>query len=185
LVTRKEQTYYELLILRCRRKDRSAQEELIRCWEKRLFYYIRRLLDDEEDAWDVLQETWLAVLSGVGSIKEPASLPTWLYRIARNKAMNRLRRKCAERHLSADEEDLSAIGTDDESVSLENAEYVHQALGRLSLPHREVLTLFFLEDLSLEEIAEVLQSAVGTIKSRLHYAKRALRLVLEEEAYVQ
>lgn len=181
MVTQKEQLYYELLILRCRRQDRSAQQELIHCWEKRLFYYVRRLLDDEEDAWDALQETWLAVLGGVGSVKDPASLPAWLYRIARNKAMNRLRKKCAERDLFVAAEDLSEIGADDESVSLENAEHVHHALGKLSLPHREVLTLFFLEDLSIDEIAGLLQSAVGTVKSRLHYAKRALRAALEEE----
>ena len=185
MVTRKEQVYYELLILRCRRQDRSAREELIRCWEKRLFYYIRRLLDDEEDAWDVLQETWLAVLAGIGSIKEPSSLPAWLYRVARNQAMDRLRKKCRDREMFIDGESIPEIGTPDETIGLQNAEHVHQALGRLSLPHREVLTLFFLEDLSQEEIAGVLQATIGTVKSRLHYAKRALRAVLEEEAYTQ
>jgi RNA polymerase sigma-70 factor, ECF subfamily len=185
LVTRKEQLQYELLILRCRRHDRSAQEELIRCWEKRLFYYVRRLVDDEEDACDVLQETWLAVLRGVGSVREPASLPAWIYRIARNKAMTRLRRKCAERDLFAEGEDISEIEAVDESLELQNAERVHEALVRLSLPHREVLTLFFLDDLSIDEIADVIQAAVGTVKSRLHYAKRALRAVLEEEGATQ
>lgn len=184
MVTQKEQVYYELLILRCRRQDRSAQDELIRCWEKRLFYYVRRLLDDEEDAWDVLQETWLSVLHGIGSIKEPASLPAWLYTVARNKAMSRLRKKCSERELFCDD-DIADIGTADETLNLQNAEHIHQALGKLSIPHREVLTLFFLEDLSVNEMAEVLQVLPSTVKSRLHYAKRALRAVLEEEDHTQ
>ncbi len=68
-----------------------------------------------------------------------------------------------------------------ESFPLEDAEQVHHALSRISLAHREVLTLYFLEDLSLEDMAEVLDTPVGTVKSRLYYAKRALRAVLERE----
>lgn len=185
MITRKEQVYYELLILRCRRQDRSAQEELIACWEQRLFYYVRRLLDNEEDAWDALQETWLSVLKSVGSVREPATLPAWLYRIARNKAMDRLRKKCAERELFVDDESVSELGAADETIDLQNAQVVHEALDKLRVPHREVLTLFFLEDLSISEMADVLQASSGTVKSRLHHAKRALRAILEEEAYAQ
>jgi len=185
LVTPKEQVYYELLILRCRRQDRSAQQELVACWEQRLFYYIRRLMDDEEEAWDALQETWLSALKSIGSLREPAGLPAWLYRIARNKAMDRLRRKCAEREMLIDEEDASETGVPDETLDLHNAQVVHEALGRLSILHREVLTLFFLEDLSIAEMSDVLQTSPGTVKSRLHHAKRALRAILEEEGYAQ
>ncbi len=185
MVTRKEQVYYELLILRCRRQDRSAQEELIACWEQRLFYYVRRLLDDEEDAWDALQETWLSALKSIGSLRDPATLPAWLYRIARNKAMDRLRRKCAERELLIDEDDVPEVGVPDETLDLQNAQVVHDALGKLKLRHREVLTLHFLEDLSIAEMSDVLQVSPGTVKSRLHHAKRALKAVLEEEAHAR
>lgn len=176
-----ERIYNELLVLRCRRGDAGALEELISRWEKRLFYYIRRLVSDEEDAWDILQETWLKAIGQIGTLREPRSLPAWLYRIAHNTAMTRLKRRYAYKAL-IDESELSLdIEQDAESFGFEDAEQVHYALGRLSLPHREVLTLFFLKDLSVEEIAEVLSVPLGTVKSRLHFAKRAMRAVIEKE----
>jgi RNA polymerase sigma-70 factor (ECF subfamily) len=76
---------------------------------------------------------------------------------------------------------LEEVAAPEETEPFEDAEQVHRALGRISLPHREVLTLFFLEDLSQEQMAEVLGIPLGTVKSRLSYAKRALRSVLEQE----
>jgi len=179
--TEKEAIYYELLVLRCQRKEKVALEELIRNWERRLFYYIRRLVDVEQDAWDILQQTWLKVLQGIGKLREPRSLPTWLYRIARNTAMSHLRLEYSRRALLDENEDISSVEENSESFCFEDAERVHYGLSKLSLPHREVLTLHFLEDLSVEEIAEVVRIPPGTVKSRLYYAKRALRTVLEQE----
>ena len=179
--TETELIYSELLVLRCRRGDQAAMEELIRRWERRLFYYIRRLVDDEEDAWDVLQDTWVKVIRGIGSLREANSFPAWLYRIARNTAMSRLRRRYADLAFLEAVEPHQDPGTNSMDFSFEDAERVHSALGKLPVPQREVLTLQFLEDLSIEEIAEVVGAAPGTIKSRLHFAKRALRKVLEED----
>src|SRR5207244_777923 len=83
-----EAIHQELLVLRCRRGDQAALEELVRTWEKRLLYFIRRLVDEEHDAWDVLQQTWLRVVSGIGALREPRSLGPWLYRVARHAALN-------------------------------------------------------------------------------------------------
>jgi RNA polymerase sigma-70 factor (ECF subfamily) len=169
-MTEKQAIYYELLAIRCRRGQKEALEELVRGWEKRLFYYIRRVVDDEQIAWQVLQETWLKVLQGIKKLREPRKLPAWLYTIARRTALSHLRSKYSKQAL---------LGTDENVSDLEDQ--VHYGLGRISLPHREVLTLFFMQDLSTEEVAEVLNIPVGTVKSRLHFAKRALRSVLEME----
>src|SRR5436305_8404135 len=83
-----EAIYQELLAQRCRRGEKAALEELVRTWEKRLLYFIRRLVDEEQDAWDVLQQTWIRVLSGTGALREPRSLGPWLYRVARHAAFN-------------------------------------------------------------------------------------------------
>jgi RNA polymerase sigma-70 factor (ECF subfamily) len=176
-----ERIYNELLALRCRRGDTGALEELVRHWEKRLFYYIRRLVSDEEDAWDVLQETWLKVIRGIRGLRTPDRLPVWLYTIARNTAMTRLRGRYADRDAIEDAE-IADMEADSEPFTFEDAALIHYALGRISLPHREALTLHFLEGMSVEEIADVLGVPAGTVKSRLHFAKRALRAVLEEEA---
>jgi len=181
LSTERERIYCELLVLRCRRRDRAAFDELIAMRERRLFYYVRRLVGREDDAWDVLQETWLHVVRGIGSLREPRGFPKWLYTIARNVAMSRLRRRYADEAHLAEPENLGEIDAPVETFTLEDAELVHAALGKLSLAHRDVLTLHFMEDLTIEEIAEVLGVPAGTIKSRLHYAKRALRAALEQE----
>jgi len=180
-LTEKQAIYYELLVLRCRRGDKEALAELIRTWERRLFYYIRRLVVDEQDAWQILQETWVKVLRGIRKLREPQKLPVWLYSIARKTAMSHLRAEYSNRAMLQENKRLSDVEDDVRNLAFVDAEQVHYGLGQISLPHRDVLTLFFLQDLSVEEIAEVLVIPVGTVKSRLYYAKRALKAVLEKE----
>lgn len=181
-MTEKQAIYYELLVLRCRRGQKDALEELVRAWERRLFYYIHRLVDDEQEAWQILQETWLKVLQGIKKLRQPHKLPSWLYKIGRNTAISHLRTKYAEEAMLQEHPNVLDSTDDTSNLAFENAEQVHYGLGRISLHHREVLTLFFLQDLSIEEIADVLEIPVGTVKSRLNYAKRALKTVLEREA---
>ncbi len=172
----------ELLARRCQRGDRAALAELIHTWERPLLYFIRRLVRDEADAWDVLQQTWLRVLHGIGSLSDPRSLAPWLYRIARNTAFSHLGASPPAHepleHSAEAQVDESTNG----QMEFDNAEEVHRGLLRLSLPHREVLTLHFLEDLSVEEVASVLGIPPGTVKSRLHYARLALRKAIGGEA---
>jgi len=180
-LTEKQAIYYELLVLRCRRGQKDALEELVTSWERRLFYYIRRLIEDEQEAWGVLQETWVKILQGIRNLREPRKLPSWLYTIARNTAMSHLRAKYTIEVLLQQDTDSCVIEDNSDNLAFEEAEQVHYGLGRISLQHREVLTLFFLNDLSLEEIAQVANIPVGTVKSRLYYAKQALKDVLEKE----
>ena len=176
-----EAIYQELLALRCRRGEKAALEELVRTWEKRLFYFVRRLVDNEADAWDVLQETWVRVLSGLGALRESRSLGPWLYCIARHAAFNHGQLRATYSRLLQDYPAAAPAHEDSAREEFENAEQVHHGLVQLSLPHREVLTLLFLEGFSIEEIAQVLDVPAGTVKSRLHHAKRALRAVLGKE----
>jgi RNA polymerase sigma-70 factor, ECF subfamily len=176
-----EAIYEELLALRCRRGEKAALEELVRTWEKRLFYFIRRLVDDEQDAWDVLQQTWLRVLSGIGALREPRSLGAWLYRVARHAAFNHGQVRATYRRFLQEYQAAASADEAPELENIENAEQLHRGLLRLPVPHREVLTLFFLEDFSIDQIALILDIPSGTVKSRLHHAKKALRAVLEKE----
>jgi RNA polymerase sigma-70 factor, ECF subfamily len=171
----------ELLARRCRRGDRAALEELIRTWERPLLYFLRRLIREEADAWDVLQKTWVRVLNGIGSLSDPESLVPWLYRVARNTALSHARSREPSCESLDDYPDANVTDGEKGIVEFEDAEQVHRGLLSLSLPHREVLTLFFLEDLSVEEVADILGVPPGTVKSRLYYAKQALRKVLEHE----
>ena len=177
----KQAVLQELLVLRCKRGEHQAFEQLIRKWQWRLFYFLRRLVSSEEDAWDVLQQVWLKVFKGIKSLSEAQNLPTWLYRIARFTAMSHLRGQYKAQALMEENSDLEGVAVVEEDFCCEDAQRVHCALSRISLTHREVLTLFFLNDLSLNQIAEVLDIPIGTVKSRLCYAKRSLRSVLEQE----
>ena len=168
----------KLLVLRCQRGDRSAFERIVAMWERPLFYYLRRLAPSEEDTWDLLQETWLKVFRAIGSIRDPRTLPAFLYRTARNTAISRLRMPGFHEITTAgNDADVTALqpSPDDDVSAFDDAEQVHHALDQLPMPQREALTLYFLQDLSLEEIAELLGVPVGTVKSRMHYGKQAVR----------
>ncbi len=178
----KDLIYQELLVLRCQRGDQAALSELVRTWERRLLYFIRRLVDDEQDAWDILQQTWLKVLRGLAGLREPRHLAPWLYRIARNNALNLGRLRSLQRETLEDYAAGSEPEEDPGPRTLDDAEQIHHGLRQLALPHREVLALYFLEDMAVGDIAQVLDIPPGTVKSRLHHARRALRAVLEKEA---
>ena len=168
----------ELLVTRHRRGEPDAFPAIVDLWERPLFYYLRRLTPTEADAWDVLQETWLKTFRGIHKLRDPRALPAFLYTTARNAAITRLRGRTANDGHDPPPGDPPTPDTDDPVAAFDNAEQVHHALDRLPLPHREVLTLFFLQDLSVEEIARLLGVPEGTVRSRLFYAKQSMRKVL-------
>ena len=169
----------ELLAIRCRRGDRDAFEELIRSWEGRLLYFIRRIVRGEADAWDILQKSWLRVLKGIRTLDDPQKFRPWIYRIVRNVALTHARVRESQPEHFVDE----SHEAEDESIErteFEDAELVHRGLEMVSLPHREVLTLVFLEDMTIEDVSFVLGLPLGTVKSRIHYAKKSLRTAIEQ-----
>ena len=170
----------ELLVVQFKRGDASAFEAIVRMWERSLFYYLRRLASSEQDAWDLLQETWLKTYRALGSLRDPRSLPAFLYTTARNTAVSCLRNGKLGREMTGplDEDSIESPG--DDVAVYDSAEHVNRALDRLPLRHREILTLYFLQDLSHEEIASLLGIPLGTVKSRLHYAKLAIQKILLE-----
>ena len=177
----KEQISSELLIVRCRLGERAAWEQLVRDWEPKLLYFVRRLVDDESDALDVLQQTWLKVFRRIGTLEDPGALAPWLYQIARNTALNHRRVQAAYRAAIAEEQNHRREQGEDQTISCDNAELVHYGLARLSLAQREVLTLYFLEGWNVERIAQVLGVPSGTVKSRLFHARNALRECLSQD----
>jgi len=183
LPTDRQKVYRQLLAVRCRNGDPEAANDLLAEFQRPLLYYLRRLLGSEDDAWDCLQETWISAMRGLRWLRAPLALTAFLYRTARNHALAHLRRQRAS---GAMIESLppQVESTDGETAfQAEDAAMVHAALDRVSLLHREVLTLFFLDDLTIAEVAQVLSIPEGTVKSRLHHAKRALREVLNQMGY--
>jgi RNA polymerase sigma-70 factor (ECF subfamily) len=170
----------ELLVLRCQRRDRPAADELVSFFEQPLLYYLRRMVGSEDDAWDLVQETWVSVFRALPTLRDPRSFPAYLYQTARNHALALLRHRDADLRLYVAVEPAPNDTDRDPDFTSEDAAAVHAGLNKLSLPHREVLTLYFLQQLSIEEVAAVLAIPSGTVKSRLHHAKKALKTILNE-----
>jgi len=168
----------EVLLLRCQVGDKNALAELIERYQRRLRYFISRLLDDSELTEDIFQDTWLTVIRRLHGLREPDAFSTWLYRIARNKVYHQLRKKKVWSELN---EDMAVSNeNEDDVVFLEDAAQVHRCLRELRPEHKEVLMLRFLEQMPYQQIAEVLDCNLGTVKSRVYYAKLALKKELEK-----
>jgi RNA polymerase sigma-70 factor (ECF subfamily) len=178
-----DQLYERLLVLRAQAGDDAALAELVERYSPRLRYFLRKLLSSADGAEDALQDVWLDVLRHLPRLSAPAALRAWLYRIARDRAFRRLR-KAGREIQPLDEAQLANGALDDVAFSAEDAAQIHAALDRLSAPQREVLVLRFVEDMTYEEIARVIGCELGTVRSRLHYAKQALRkLVFDSTDY--
>ena len=126
-----------------------------------------------------MQEVWFTVFRKVRDLADPGAFTTWLYRIAQRQADGVLRKRRLS-FCSVEEADQVIDPSAEESdFSPEDGQRIHAALDELTLGHREILVLRFLEDMAYEDIATVTGCQIGTVKSRLWYAKRALRRVLE------
>jgi RNA polymerase sigma-70 factor (ECF subfamily) len=171
-------TQYEWLALRCQSGETGAFEELIAVMERPLLYYAASLTGNTDSALDVLQEVWIKAFRGIRKLKNPGSLRSWLYTITHGIAVDRIRKNYSrEQAEKVQYEDFQEA--EEPSFAEEDTAAVHAALNQIGLHHREVLILHFLEDLSLAEIAEVVGCSEGTVKSRIHYAKRQMKQILE------
>jgi RNA polymerase sigma-70 factor (ECF subfamily) len=173
--------YQELLVIRAKRGDNGAFDEIVRELERPMFYYVRRLVGSDEDAWDLTQEVWVKAFRGIGSLRETRRFRVWLYSIAHHVVMSH-HRAAYRNHAVRDEPCVPDSAIEAEPIpNLEDAERVHLALDQLDPVFREVLTLRFLEDLSVDETAEIIGVPSGTVKSRLFHAKKALKNILSRE----
>ena len=173
-----EQALQQTLVVRCQLGDAEALEALFLRHHRALAYFLRRMLD-RHDVDDVQQEVWLTVMRKIRQLRNPEAFVVWLYQIARRRALTWL--DARDRAASMDEPHTVADVGDapDATFSVEDAERIHRELGRLNPLHREVLLLRFMEDLSYDQIAEITACSPGTVRSRLHYAKVALKRRME------
>jgi RNA polymerase sigma-70 factor (ECF subfamily) len=173
----------ELLVVRCQLGDRDAFDALIARWHPPVWQYVRRMTGGDQDAQDVVQDVWLRVFRGIARLRDGSRLRGWLFGIARRVLMDRLRREYAAPAVSdLDPGDLLA---EPEPVDNEaDLAALDAALDALPALERDVLTLFYLRDLSLADIAEVSSIPIGTVKSRLFRARTLLRTALAERSHV-
>lgn len=166
----------------------SAYEELIQRFQQPVYNTVFRMLNDSNDAHDVVQEVFFKVFRRIHSFRGDSSLKTWIYRIAVNEACNR--RRYFQRHIRQElaldagttegwnPEDTLAVDCRspfDEVLGREQHELLQQALSRINPVYRAAVVLRDIEELSYEEISDILQIALGTVKSRILRGREALR----------
>jgi RNA polymerase sigma-70 factor (ECF subfamily) len=177
------------LIAECLQGSTAAFGVLVRRYQERLYNSVYRLLDNAEDAQDVVQEAFLSAYQSLDSFKGESLFFTWLYRIAVNTAISLKRKQRVTVRMETDRNGELSLEPQDASAesrpghALEQAEQgrrVREALSRLSPEHRAVLVMKDMEGQKYETMAEILQVPIGTIRSRLHRARLELRELLEK-----
>jgi RNA polymerase sigma-70 factor (ECF subfamily) len=173
MAERNEQLIDELLVMECQDGSAKALEALVARWQKRLWRYAYRLTGSTEGAWEVTQESWLGVVRGLSGLNDPARFRPWVYQIVTRKARDWIARsaKARRRRTEAVAEEPAPSPRENQ----ETADELQSVMTRLPEPERTVLTLYYLEDLSVAEIAHVLGIPAGTVKSRLHAARKELK----------
>jgi RNA polymerase sigma-70 factor (ECF subfamily) len=174
----------QLPVTQAKAGEPEAWDILFRRYQLPLYVYVFELVHDEQTSLDLVQETFIAAVRHIGSLRDDAKFGSWLFRIAHQKCIQRWRKQNHEELLPDDIPDMpdeSENSPDDLLIQREQEAEFMNLLDQLPLPQRSVLLLHFVEDFSLEEIAGITGAVVGTVKSRLHYAKRALRKLLEEK----
>jgi len=180
----KERAYDAYLVASARLGDRAATSELAARWQPRLLAHAWRLTGDGELARDMAQEAWLEILRGLSRLNDVAASPAWALRILTRRCAKAIRRRQRRRDSEA------ALAREPAAASVDGAETqahsadiraLRTAIAELPGPQRAALALFYLEEMSVAEIAVALGLPGGTVKTRLMHARRLLRDKLEGE----
>ena len=163
-----EQLVDEILVMDSQSGSVKAMEMLVSRWQKRLWQYAYRLIGNSEGAWDVTQESWLGIIKGLRKLHDPANFRAWAYRITTKKSIDWARKRKADKQISIEEiQDHQHKAKDDTGVK--------ELLEKLDIRRKVVLSLYYFEQLSVPEISVALNIPNGTVKSRLHSARKELK----------
>ena len=182
----------QVLVSRVQNGDVGAFDDLVRKYRERLFGIIYNLTSNREDAADLTQEAFIKAFSSINRFQGKSAFFTWLYRIGVNTSLSHLKRNRFRRFFSLENieeegsnaqvlETLAAKHKSEKGALLnELQEKLNEAMQKLSPKHRTVVVLFEIEGLSHQEIGEIVGCSVGTVRSRLHYAKQQLQADLKQ-----
>jgi len=175
------------LVRRARQGDLAAYDDLVRRYQERIYATLYHMTSNHEDANDLAQEAFIKAYQALKSFKGGSSFYTWVYRIAVNKTLNFLKQRKNRSQMSLNDLDFN-VENDPDLVALvsdktprrdaalsELQEKLNEAMQTLSEPHRLVVTLHDIQGLSHEEIAKIMDCNIGTVRSRLFYARQQMQ----------
>jgi RNA polymerase sigma factor RpoE len=181
-----------ILVRHAQREDVGAYDELVRRYQERIYATVYHMTSNHEDANDLVQETFIKAYRALKTFKGDSSFYTWVYRIAVNKTINFLKQRKNRLHMSLNDVDFNAEN-DPDLVALasektprrdlnlaELQDKLNAAMLKLSEHHRMVVTLHDIQGLSHEEIGAIMDCNVGTVRSRLFYARQQLQAYLSD-----
>ena len=180
------------IVRRVQEGDVAAFDQLVVKYRGRVYSVVYNLTSNREDASDLTQDAFIKSFQSINRFQGQSSFFTWLYRIAVNSTLthlrkNRLRTFFSFEKINEDDKVSSEViaaltddtGADHETFARELQEKLNEAMQKLSIRHRTVITLFEIDGLGHQEIAEIMNCSVGTVRSRLHYAKQLLQAELQ------
>jgi RNA polymerase sigma factor (sigma-70 family) len=180
------------LVRRARRGDLAAYDDLVKRYQERIYATIYHMTSNHEDANDLAQDSFIKAFQALKSFKGGSTFYTWLYRIAVNKTINFLKQRKNRTHMSLNDIDFNAehdtdlIALISEKTPRRDAglnelqKKLNEALLKLSEPHRLVVVLHDVQGQSHEEIAEIMDCNIGTVRSRLFYARQQMQAELAD-----
>lgn len=197
----------EELVIRCKTelpRDTHSYEQLVQRHMNRVYTIVYRVVNNKEEAEDITQEVFVKVFNGLKKFDQKSAFSTWLYRIATNSALDafdRLKKhskntSSVHNHAADGEDAVDALtlqpslapGPEENVVQSELRECIHRVMKSLELDHQRVLLLRDFEDLSYDEIADVLQAKLSAVKMRIHRARLAFQEIFNQfcgAAYLQ
>lgn len=166
------QSEEEFLVLSAQGGDRQAMDMLYRHYNQRLLRYAYKICGTRDMAQEVVQEVWIRALKTLTRLEDPRAFRSWLYKLAHWRAIDLLR--TTSRYCEYPQEPLHTA-TSMPEVTGDDADELRQAINRLPQVERQIIHLFYLDELQVKEVALVLGIATGTVKSRLNRARRLLK----------
>lgn len=175
-----------------RKGDQRAFAEIVDLYKDKLYHLANRMTGNRQEAEDVVQETFLRVYKNLDRYDENQKFSTWIYRIATNLCIDRLRKRRAVYSLdseSADHDGLDGYSMmpseertpESELILTETQRLIRDAIETLPVKYKSIMILRYLQDLSLQEISDVLDMPVTTVKTRVHRGREFLRKKLEHK----
>jgi RNA polymerase sigma-70 factor (ECF subfamily) len=174
----KKRAYEEFLVAEARLGQRAAAEALVAHRGPRLLVHATRLLGNRDEAQDAVQEAWIEIFAGLKSLRSDAAFPVWALRIVSRRCAKLIRTKQRDRTIATDCTPEATDHTPSEARDLA------RAIAGLPRPQAATIALFYLEDLTLAEVAIALDVPIGTVKSRLSQARKTLKSTLEGDTDV-
>jgi RNA polymerase sigma-70 factor (ECF subfamily) len=170
-----EQLVDEILVMDCQSGRVKAMEILVSRWQKRLWQYAYNLTGNADASWDITQESWLSIIKGLRKLHDPACFKAWAYRITTNKSIDWIKKNKTVKQIGI--EDI-----EEQQTSQKNDIGISELLEKLDIGKKVVLSLYYFEQLSVSEISVALKIPKGTVKSRLHSARKELKELYQKQS---